>query len=116
MLIRIPEFISKAQVAECRALLESADWINGSVTAGHQAALAKNNLQLPEDSSVARQLGGLFWRRSGNLRKFLPQDYPIKFILPCLTVIRVAGSLTIMSTTLYVALLVPRLKSVPMYR
>jgi PKHD-type hydroxylase len=82
MLIRIPEFISKAQVAECRALLESADWINGSVTAGHHAALAKNNLQLPEDSSVARQLGDFILATLGQSQEVLAAGLPNKIYPP----------------------------------
>ena len=39
--------------------MDAADWVDGNVTAGPQSALAKNNMQLPEGSPVARQLGEL---------------------------------------------------------
>ena len=58
MLISIPQVLGPAQVAEARAALEGADWVDGRVTAGAQSALAKNNLQVPEDHPVARELGG----------------------------------------------------------
>jgi PKHD-type hydroxylase len=40
-----------------RRALESAAWVDGRVTAGHQSARAKDNEQLPEDHPVARELG-----------------------------------------------------------
>lgn len=57
MIIAIPNVLAPAQVAEARQQLDSADWIDGRVTAGHQSARAKENLQLPEDSPAARKLG-----------------------------------------------------------
>lgn len=59
MLIQIPNVLSLEQVNECRRLLSEAQWIDGKVTAGHQSAKAKNNLQLPENSDTAIQLGTL---------------------------------------------------------
>ena len=40
-----------------RRVLDSTEWVDGRVTAGHQSARAKDNLQLPEDHPAARQLG-----------------------------------------------------------
>jgi PKHD-type hydroxylase len=57
MLLQIPDVLSLEEVANARRRLESASWIDGRVTAGHQSARAKDNLQLPEDSPEARQLG-----------------------------------------------------------
>jgi PKHD-type hydroxylase len=57
MLIQIPEVLSTEQVAQFRRELEAAEWVDGRVTAGHQSARAKDNLQLPEDSPAARKLG-----------------------------------------------------------
>jgi PKHD-type hydroxylase len=57
MLIQIPDALSPSQVELARRLLESADWVDGRVTAGHQSAMAKNNRQLPEEHPVARQVG-----------------------------------------------------------
>jgi PKHD-type hydroxylase len=58
MLLQIPDILDAKQVAAFRARLEVADWSDGRITAGHQSALAKDNAQLPEDSPVARELGG----------------------------------------------------------
>lgn len=57
MLVQIPELLSKAQVRELRALIDAAEWVDGNVTSGHQSALAKNNLQLPQDSPAALEAG-----------------------------------------------------------
>ena len=57
MLIQIPGVLSAEQVAHARRLLDEAEWVDGKVTAGHQSARAKNNMQLPESHPVGRQLG-----------------------------------------------------------
>jgi PKHD-type hydroxylase len=57
MLLQIPDVLTPDEVASARQRLDAASWIDGRVTAGHQSARAKDNLQLPEDSPVARQLG-----------------------------------------------------------
>lgn len=62
MLIQIPKLLSSEDVALMRARLEKAAWVDGRVTAGHQSAKAKANLQLPEDSADARELGGIITR------------------------------------------------------
>jgi PKHD-type hydroxylase len=59
MLLAVPEVLTGEQVAHARRLLDSAQWQDGRVTAGQQSALAKDNQQLPEDSTVARELGSL---------------------------------------------------------
>ena len=59
MLLPIPDILSTQELAHVRARLADADWADGRVTAGHQSAKAKDNTQLPEDSDVARELGGL---------------------------------------------------------
>ena len=57
MLLHIPDILTADAVLNARRVLDQADWIDGRVTAGHQSARAKDNLQLPEDSPAARQLG-----------------------------------------------------------
>lgn len=56
MLLHIPNVLDAATLAHCTALLKQADWTDGRVTAGTQAATVKNNRQLPETSPVAQQL------------------------------------------------------------
>ena len=59
MMIQIPEVLTKAQVAECRAILDAAPWVDGNMTSGFQAALAKHNQQLPQDGEAARAVGAV---------------------------------------------------------
>lgn len=57
MLIQIETLLTADQVARFQTALAGAPWADGRATAGYQSALAKNNLQLPETSEVARSLG-----------------------------------------------------------
>jgi PKHD-type hydroxylase len=59
MMVHIPKVLTAEQVARCRAVMEKAAWVDGRVTAGHQSAQVKNNLQLPEGSPEARDLGNM---------------------------------------------------------
>jgi PKHD-type hydroxylase len=57
MLLHVPKVLTDAQVARCRELMARAPWVDGRVTAGHQSALAKANLQIAEGSAEAREMG-----------------------------------------------------------
>ena len=57
MLIAIPDVLTAEQVAHARQLLDTAEWVDGKGTAGYQSAKSKDNMQLPEDSPAARELG-----------------------------------------------------------
>jgi PKHD-type hydroxylase len=57
MVVKIPSVLNAEQLAQARDALATAEWTDGRATAGHQSARAKNNMQLPENSPVARKLG-----------------------------------------------------------
>jgi PKHD-type hydroxylase len=57
LLLHLREVLTEAQVARCRELLARATWVDGRVTAGHQSARAKHNLQIPEGAPEAREMG-----------------------------------------------------------
>lgn len=59
MMLHIPNVLTAQQVQECRQLLAQASWQDGNVTAGFQSAMAKNNLQLAQDSAIAINIGAL---------------------------------------------------------
>lgn len=59
MMLQIPQVLTKEEVAACRAILDAGPWVDGNVTSGFQAALAKNNEQLPQESAEARQVGAI---------------------------------------------------------
>ena len=46
MLITIPNLLTADEVKQARAALDSAEWIDGKVTAGYQAQKVKDNQQL----------------------------------------------------------------------
>ena len=64
MLLQIPDVLTAEQVAHGRRMLDAADWVDGRVTAGHQSAQAKDNVQIPEGHPVARELGEMILRRA----------------------------------------------------
>jgi len=57
LLLHIPEVFTKDEVATLRAQLDAGPWADGNATSGHQSALAKRNMQLPETSPEALEIG-----------------------------------------------------------
>lgn len=57
MMLQIPQVLTKAQVAQARAVLDAGPWVDGNLTSGFQAARAKTNEQLPQDCEAARSVG-----------------------------------------------------------
>lgn len=82
MLLQIPDVLTAEQVANCRELLEAADWVDGRVTAGHQSARAKDNLQLPEDHEHARKLGDTIIAALERNPLFMAAALPLKVFPP----------------------------------
>ncbi|MDP5142365.1 Fe2+-dependent dioxygenase [Rheinheimera baltica] len=82
MLLKIPQVLNKAQVAACRDVLLAADWADGSSTAGYQSAQAKHNLQLPEQSQDALQLGELVLQALSGNKLFMSAALPLKIFPP----------------------------------
>jgi len=82
MLLPIPEVFSAAQVAEARRILDRADWVDGRVTAGHQSARTKDNMQLPEGSPAARQLGEMVLEALGRNALFISAALPKQVFPP----------------------------------
>ena len=82
MLLQIPEVLNKEQVAACRKLLETDNWIDGRTTAGHQSARAKDNLQLPEDHEYAKQLGDTILVALEKNPLFMAAALPLKVFPP----------------------------------
>jgi PKHD-type hydroxylase len=59
MLLHVPEVLSPAEVDRCRRVLDSAEWVDGSATAGFQSTLVKHNAQIAEGSAAARELASI---------------------------------------------------------
>jgi PKHD-type hydroxylase len=82
MLVKIEAVLSAEEVAHCRSVLEGTPWVDGRVTAGAQSALAKHNLQVPEDAPQARQLGEIVLRALGRSAAFNSAAVPFRVFPP----------------------------------
>ena len=82
MLVRIRDLLTEEEVAEFRSKLASTDWVDGKATAGAQSALAKNNLQVPENAPVSRALGETILRALGRSHLFNAAALPLRVFPP----------------------------------
>jgi PKHD-type hydroxylase len=82
MLLQIPDVLSAEQVVQARQLLTTADWVDGRVTAGHQSARAKDNMQLPEGHPVARELGEMILAALQRNPLFISAALPLRVFPP----------------------------------
>lgn len=82
MLLTIPDVLTPEQVAHGRQLLDSTDWVDGKATTGYQSAKAKDNMQLPADSPVARELGEMILSALSQNPLFLSAALPLRILPP----------------------------------
>lgn len=82
MLLHIADVLTAQQVASARAALDRADWVDGRVTAGHQSARVKFNLQLPETHSVAEEIGDAILTALQKHPLFLAAALPLRVFPP----------------------------------
>ena len=82
MMVHIPKVLSAEQVARCRDVMTRAAWVDGRVTAGHQSAKVKNNLQLPETAPEARELGDMVLEALGRNSLFMSAVLPKQVFPP----------------------------------
>ena len=82
MMVHIPKVLAPEQVARCRDVMVKAEWVDGRVTAGHQSQRVKNNLQLPEDSVQARELGQMVMQALGRSALFFSAVLPKQVFPP----------------------------------
>lgn len=82
MLLRVPEVLSPEALARCRAIVETADWADGRITAGSQSARVKNNSQLPEDGEAARAARAIVLEALGKSALFVTGALPKKIFPP----------------------------------
>ena len=82
MLTIIPHLLSGEDIAHCRHVLETSDWVDGKVTAGPQTARAKHNLQVPETAPQAKALGELILSRLGRSPILLSAALPARIFPP----------------------------------
>jgi PKHD-type hydroxylase len=82
MVLQIPDVLNAEQVAQARRLLDSAEWVDGRVTAGPQSARTKDNLQLPENHPVARQIGEVILGALSRNALFVSAALPLRVFPP----------------------------------
>lgn len=82
MLLHIPNVLTAEQVAQARRILDEAEWVDGAVTAGHQSVKTKYNMQIPEGSPAARQLGDMVLAALERSPLFMAAALPLKVFPP----------------------------------
>jgi PKHD-type hydroxylase len=82
VLLSIPQVLSKEQVMRCRQVMDAAEWIDGRGTAGSQSAAVKRNMQLPEGTAAAEQLGSIVLEALSRSALFISAAIPMKIFPP----------------------------------
>jgi PKHD-type hydroxylase len=82
MMIAIPDLLSAAEVARIRTIVDGGEWMDGNVTSGPQAALAKNNMQLAEESEAAHEAGRIVLDALGRAPLFIAAALPLRIFPP----------------------------------
>ncbi len=90
MLLHVKQVLSADDLAEARAVLQGAAWVDGRATAGVQSALAKNNEQLPQDAAEAKALQQIVLRGLNRHQIFFSAALPKRVFPPLFN--RYAGS------------------------
>ena len=82
MLIAIPDILDAAGVARLRDIIDAGEWVDGNVTSGPQAALAKRNRQLAEGTEAARAGAAFVLEALGRSPLFFAAALPLKVFPP----------------------------------
>lgn len=81
-MLHIPAVIDAARLAAVLAAIEAGVWVDGAVTAGHQSRRVKNNHQLAEGASAARDAGGLILAALEQNPTFVSAALPARVVPP----------------------------------
>lgn len=82
MMLHVPGVLTREQVAEMRAALDAADWIDGRATVGHLGAQVKRNRQMPEASPLAQELGRKVLQALEASPTFFAAALPVRIVPP----------------------------------
>jgi PKHD-type hydroxylase len=82
MIVHVEGVLAPDQIVAFRERLAAADWIDGRATAGEQSAQAKRNLQVPQDSATARELGEIILGALGRNPAFISAALPLRVFPP----------------------------------
>jgi len=92
MMVVIPDALPPDPLRHCQQLLANAPWADGRATAGHLAASAKQNLQLPAEHPVALELANLVLAAISQHPRFVAAALPLKVLPPMFNCYRSANS------------------------
>ncbi|MDP2154349.1 MAG: Fe2+-dependent dioxygenase [Methylotenera sp.] len=82
MLQHVPDVLTSHELIEARRLISNAQWVDGKVTAGTQAAVVKNNQQLPEHAPEIVTLRQLVHAALNRNALFFSSALPSKILPP----------------------------------
>jgi PKHD-type hydroxylase len=82
LLLQIPDLLGTQELAHCQRALAEAQWVDGRVTAGHQSSQVKHNLQIAEDSALARELGKIVLTAVSRNALFISAALPNRIFPP----------------------------------
>lgn len=82
MMLHVPNILSRDEVLACKKLLDAAQWVDGNVTSGEQAAKAKRNRQLPIDTPLTRELGNRILTALARSPLFISAAIPKRIVPP----------------------------------
>jgi PKHD-type hydroxylase len=82
MLIHVPALLAKPKVADFRAQLDGAEWVDGKATVGPQGANVKRNRQLSVESLVGRDLGEHILNALYQNPLFMSAALPLRTVQP----------------------------------
>ena len=82
MMLHVPAVLNRTEVADCRKLLDAAQWVDGNATSGEQAAKAKRNRQLPIDAPVTKELGNRVLAALARSPLFISAAIPKRIVPP----------------------------------
>ncbi|MXV44859.1 Fe2+-dependent dioxygenase [Saccharibacter sp. 17.LH.SD] len=82
MMLHIPAVLSPEELTYLRSRLQEGEWVDGRKTAGGQSASVKNNLQIPPDSPLGRELSTFILRKLGTNPLFNSAVQPLRVVPP----------------------------------
>ncbi|HVK80298.1 MAG TPA: Fe2+-dependent dioxygenase [Verrucomicrobiae bacterium] len=82
MLLQIPQVLDAAGVARVRSIIDAGEWVDGNVTSGPQAAIAKRNAQLAETSKAREEAADIVLRALEKTPLFTAAALPLMIFPP----------------------------------
>lgn len=82
MLLVIPDLLNQCELHDFRDALERAPWRDGRSSAGSLSMQVKDNQQVDDSSSIARELGGRILGLLGRNALFISAALPNRFFPP----------------------------------